>query len=51
LLDHLHAKMRESIKMSADFVVHSLHTMLTGLGMLGVDAFMIMRIADPAKSL
>src|SRR5579862_7394424 len=45
-LDHLHAKVRESLKMPADFVVHSLrHTMLTRLGMLGVDAFTIMKIA------
>jgi hypothetical protein len=29
-LDHVHAKVRESLKMPADFVVHSLrHTMLT----------------------
>jgi integrase len=45
-LDHLHSKVRESLKMPADFVVHSLrHTMLTRLGMLGVDAFTIMKIA------
>jgi integrase len=45
-LDHVHAKVRESLKMPADFVVHSLrHTMLTRLGMLGVDAFTIMKIA------
>jgi integrase len=45
-LDHLHAKVREALKMPADFVVHSLrHTMLTRLGMLGVDAFTIMKIA------
>jgi len=45
-LDHLHGKVRESLKMPADFVVHSLvHTMLTRLGMLGVDAFTIMKIA------
>jgi integrase len=32
--------------MPADFVVHSLrHTMLTRLGMLGVDAFTIMKLA------
>ena len=32
--------------MSKDFVVHSLrHTMLTRLGLLGVDAFTIMKIA------
>jgi integrase len=45
-LDHLHAKVRKTLKMPGDFVVHSLrHTMLTRLGMLGVDAFTIMKIA------
>jgi integrase len=45
-LDHLHAKVRKTLKMPADFVVHSLrHAMLTRLGMLGVDAFTIMKIA------
>ena len=45
-LDHQHAKVRESLKLPADFVVHSLrHTMLTRLGLLGVDAFTIMKIA------
>lgn len=45
-LDHLHANVRKTLKMPADFVVHSLrHTMLTRLGMLGVDAFTIMKIA------
>jgi integrase len=45
-LDHLHANVRKTLKMPADFVVHSSrHTMLTRLGMLGVDAFTIMKIA------
>ena len=45
-LDHQHSKVRESLKLPADFVVHSLrHTMLTRLGLLGVDAFTIMKIA------
>jgi integrase len=45
-LDHQHSKVRELLKMSEDFVVHSLrHTMLTRIGLLGVDAFTIMKIA------
>jgi integrase len=45
-LDHQHAKVREILNLPADFVVHSLrHTMLSRLGMLGVDAFTIMKIA------
>ncbi len=45
-LDHQHAKVRELLKMPEDFVVHSLrHTMLTRIGLLGVDAFTIMKIA------
>jgi integrase len=45
-LDHQHAKVRDLLKMPEDFVVHSLrHTMLTRLGLLGVDAFTIMKIA------
>ena len=45
-LDHQHSKVRELLKMPEDFVVHSLrHTMLTRLGLLGVDAFTIMKIA------
>jgi integrase len=44
-LDHQHARVREQLNMPADFVVHSLrHTMLSRLGMLGVDAFTIMKI-------
>jgi integrase len=45
-LDHQHAKVRKRLKLPEDFVVHSLrHTMLTRIGLLGVDAFTIMRIA------
>jgi len=45
-LDHQHSKVRELLKMPEDFVVHSLrNTMLTRLGLLGVDAFTIMKIA------
>jgi integrase len=45
-LDHKHAKVRKRLKLREDFVVHSLrHTMLIRLGLLGVDAFTIMRIA------
>ena len=45
-LDRLHQKVRESLKMPKEFVLHSLrHTMLTRLGEAGVDAFTIMRIA------
>jgi len=45
-LNHLHQKIRESMRLPADFVIHSLrHTMLTRLGESGVDAFTIMRIA------
>jgi integrase len=44
-LDHQHVNVRELLKMPEDFVVHSLrHTMLTRLGLLGVDAF-TMKIA------
>jgi|SRR5579862_455753 len=45
-LDHQHATVRETLKLSLDFVVHSLrHTMLTQLGEAGADAFSIMKIA------
>jgi integrase len=45
-LDHQHSKVRELLKMPEDFVVHSLrHTMLTSPGLVGVDAFKIMKIA------
>jgi integrase len=45
-INHLHQKARATLKLSKDFVIHSLrHTMLTRLGESGVDAFTIMRIA------
>jgi len=45
-LDHQHQRVRDNLKLSEEFVVHSLrHTMLTRLGEAGADAFTIMRIA------
>jgi integrase len=45
-INHVHQKARMALKLSKDFVIHSLrHTMLTRLGESGVDAFTIMRIA------
>jgi integrase len=45
-LNHLHQKVRASMGLPKDFVIHSLrHTMLTRLGESGVDAFTIMRVA------
>jgi integrase len=45
-LDHQHNGVRDTLKLSKEFVVHSLrHTMLTRLGEAGADAFTIMRIA------
>jgi integrase len=45
-LDHQHEKVRDTLKLSEEFVVHSLrHTMLTRLGEAGADAFTIMKIA------
>jgi integrase len=45
-LDHLHAKMREMLKLPPTFVLHSLrHTYLTRLGLAGVEAFTIMKLA------
>ncbi len=44
-LDHLHKKLRETLKISADFVLHFLrHTSGTRLGEAGADAFTIMRL-------
>jgi integrase len=44
-LDHLHREMREALKMSGEFVLHSLrHTYGTRLGEAGADAFTIMRL-------
>jgi integrase len=45
-LDHLHAKTRKALKLSPEFVLHSLpHTYLTRLGLAGVEAFTITRLA------
>ena len=45
-LDHLHARTRKACKLSPEFVLHSLrHTYLTRLGIAGVEAFTIMRLA------
>jgi integrase len=45
-LDHQHERVRETLKMPADFVVHGLrHTMLTRLGLSGADVFTIKKIA------
>lgn len=45
-IDHQHDKVRDTLKLPKDFVVHSLrHTMLTRLGEDGADAFTIMKIA------
>jgi integrase len=45
-LDHQHETLRTLLKLSGEFVIHSLrHTMLTRLGEAGADAFTIMRIA------
>lgn len=44
-LDHLHREQREALKMSGEFVLHSLrHTYGTRLGEAGADAFTIMRL-------
>ena len=41
-LAHQHKNVRDTLKLSGDFVIHSLrHTMLTRLGEAGVDAFTI----------
>jgi integrase len=45
-IDHQHDGVRDTLKLSKEFVVHSLrHTMLTRLGEAGADAFTIMKIA------
>jgi len=45
-LDDQHSRLRETLRLPKDFVIHSLrHTMLTRLGEAGADAFNIMRIA------
>lgn len=44
-LDHQQEKVREALKLPADFVVHSLrHTFGTRLGLSGADVFTIMRL-------
>lgn len=44
-LDHVHRELRETLKMTAEFVLHSLrHTYGTRLGEAGADAFTIMRL-------
>ncbi len=44
--DHLNSKIRQKLKLPPAFVLHSLrHSFLTRLGMAGVDAFTIMRLA------
>ncbi len=49
-LEHVHKRVREALKLPADFVLHSLrHTMLTRLGEAGVDVFTLMRIAGHAS--
>jgi integrase len=45
-IDHQHDDVRDTLKLSKEFVVHSLrHTMLTRLGEAGADAFTIMKVA------
>ena len=45
-LCHQHAIVRRQMKLSSEFVIHSLrHTMLTRLGEAGADSFTIKRIA------
>ena len=45
-LDHMHARTRNACKLSHEFVLHSLrHTYLTRLGIAGVEAFTIMKLA------
>jgi integrase len=45
-LDHAHRKMRLALKLPQAFVLHSLrHTFLTRLGLAGVEAFTIMKLA------
>lgn len=45
-LDHMHQEVRELLKLPDEFVLHSLrHTFLTRLGLAGVDAFTLMKIA------
>ncbi len=44
-LDHVHRQLRKPLKLSGEFVLHSLrHTYGTRLGEAGADAFTIMRL-------
>src|SRR5215813_6646248 len=46
VIQHQHAKLRADLKLSPEFVIHSLrHTCLTRLGLAGVDPFRIKKIA------
>ena len=46
-LNHQHSKVREKLGLPKDFVLNSFgHSMFTRLGEAGVDAFIIMRIAE-----
>ena len=46
-LAHQHRNLRDKLKLSSEFVLHSLrHTALTRLGEAGADVFTIMRIAS-----
>jgi integrase len=43
--DHLHKQVRDKLKLSSEFVIHSLrHTLGTRLGESGADAFTIMKL-------
>jgi integrase len=45
-LDHVHSRVRRALKLPQVFVLHSLrHTFLTRLGLAGVEAFTIMKLA------
>jgi len=45
-MDHMHRRTREALKLPQVFVLHSLrHTFLTRLGLAGVEAFTIMKLA------
>ena len=44
--DHLHTKVRETLKLDAEFVIHSLrHTCLNRPGESGAEGFVIMKLA------
>lgn len=45
-IDHLHARTQAALNLPQGFVLHSLrHTFLTRLGLAGVEAFTIMKLA------